>query len=181
MWSGKRAVMLQISFVLLLASSLFVSSCSDSQNESKDNRSESAVKDENNDGDENLQDSVVSINEELLSEEDLVLLFEAFQTGKQTFDFYAVFTEPFWIFYFKGGQVLVQSLDMEIPQIASLESTFNPEEDEQILNVVLKDQVMKFKVVKGKGSDGMSDVLYPYSVQWEGLYGAGATALLKEE
>lgn len=104
-----------------------------------------------------------------------------FRSGEKDFDFYAVFTEPFWHFYFFGNQVLIFTFESEIPEVVPLEYPFSDKEEEQALSFMLDGQFWQFKIRKEEGSDGMSEIVYPYSVKLNELEGGGATEMMRGE
>ena len=104
-----------------------------------------------------------------------------FQSGEKGFDFYAVFTEPFWHLYFFGNEVLVYTFESEIPEVVPLEYPFSDSEEEQALSFMLDGQFWQLKVKKEEGSDGMSEITYPYSVKLDQLEGGGATKMMRGE
>jgi len=108
-------------------------------------------------------------------------LLSSFNSGEMKFDFYCVFTEPFWSFYFFGNEVLFNAADFEAPEVLTLEYPFSSEEDEQALSFIRNGELWQLKVVKGMGSDGMSDLQYPYSVKLELMEGGGGTDFVKEK
>lgn len=108
-------------------------------------------------------------------------LLQKFNSGAIKFDFYAVFTEPFWSFYFFGNQVLFNAADFEVPEVWTLEYPFSDKEDEQALNFMRNGEFWQLKVKKEPGSDGMSDLEYPYSVKLDLMEGGGGTDFVKEK
>lgn len=112
--------------------------------------------------------------------EKLQLLSE-FSSGKKNFDFYAVFTEPFWAFYFFGNEVMFHAADFEVPEVWPLEYPFTDDEAEQALSFMRNGEFWQLKVTKEVGSDGMSNIDYPYSVKLDLLEGGGNTELMKGE
>lgn len=116
-----------------------------------------------------------------LSDLELQQLFLELQSGARPFDFYAVFTEPFWTIYFFGNRVLFMTSEWDVPELVPLEYPFNPDTQEvQKLRFFLFDDLWEMKVTKGKGSDGMSEISYPYMVEYGELRGAGATKRMHE-
>lgn len=119
------------------------------------------------------------VNQDWTDEEKMQLLDE-FQTGARRFDFYASFTEPFWTFYFFGNQVLFESMGSVVPQVVPLEYPFSDRSEEQTMRFMLNGQFWELEVIKGKGSDGMSELVYPYIVKDEFMEGGGGTSYVKE-
>lgn len=108
-------------------------------------------------------------------------ILDEFQTGQRSFDFYAVFTEPFWTVYFFGHHALFMAMDWETPQLLPLEYPFNPDTfEEQTLRFAMNGELWEVNVKRERGSDGMSEISYPYSVEYDMLTGGGATKLMKE-
>jgi len=113
------------------------------------------------------------------SQEDLKAILIEFQTGQRSFDFYAVFTEPFWTVYFFGHHALFTAMDWEYPQLLPLEYPFNPDTyEEQTLRFALSGELWELRVKREEGSDGMSEISYPYSVEYDMIKGGGATKLM---
>jgi uncharacterized membrane protein len=108
-------------------------------------------------------------------------LLSAFNSGEKKFDFYAVFTEPFWTFYFFGNEVLFNSAEFDVPEVLPLEYPFSDKEEEQALSFMRNGEFWQFKVKKESGSDGMSELEYPYSVALDLLQGAGSTSMMSGE
>lgn len=108
-------------------------------------------------------------------------LLSSFNSGERKFDFYAVFTEPFWSFYFFGNEVLFNAADFEAPEVLTLEYPFSDKENEQALSFMRNGEFWQLKVTKEPGSDGMSDMEYPYSVKLDLMEGGGGTTFVKEE
>ncbi len=108
-------------------------------------------------------------------------MLKAFNSGETKFDFYASFTEPFWTFYFFGNEVLFNAADFEVPEVWTLEYPFTDDEDEQALSFMRNGEFWQFKVKKEPGSDGMSDIEYPYSVKLDSFEGGGATEFITGE
>lgn len=115
-----------------------------------------------------------------LTDVEKLQLLQDFQSEKRKFDFYASFTEPFWTFYFFGNQVMFVSMDSEVPQIVPLEYPFSEKSEQQNLKFKLNDQLMELEVIKQEGSDGMSEMRYPYTVKLEMIEGGGSTFYPKE-
>ena len=108
-------------------------------------------------------------------------LLTSFNSGERKFDFYAVFTEPFWTFYFFGNEVLFNAADFDVPEVLTLEYPFSNKEEEQALSFMRNGEFWQLKVTKESGSDGMSDLEYPYSVKLDLMEGGGGTTFVKEE
>jgi uncharacterized membrane protein len=108
-------------------------------------------------------------------------LLSIFNSGEKKFDFYAVFTEPFWSFYFFGNQVLFNAADFEVPEVLTLEYPFSDKEDEQSLSFMRNGEFWQLNVIKEAGSDGMSDLEYPYSVKLDLMEGGGGTSFVREK
>lgn len=119
------------------------------------------------------------VNKDWTDEEKMQLLDE-FQSGARRFDFYASFTEPFWTFYFFGNQVLFESMGSVVPQVIPLEYPFSDRSDEQTMRFMLFDQLWELEVIRGDGSDGMSELIYPYIVKGELMEGGGGTSFVNE-
>ncbi|XOV66810.1 MAG: hypothetical protein ACFHU9_14385 [Fluviicola sp.] len=107
-------------------------------------------------------------------------LLASFHSGERKFDFYAVFTEPFWTFYFFGNEVLFNAADFDVPEVLPIEYPFSDKMDEQALSFMRNGEFWQFKVVRKAGSDGMSELEYPYTVKLDMLEGGGATEFVKE-
>lgn len=116
---------------------------------------------------------------ELPTNEEKKKLLLDFQSGNKNFDFYAVFTEPFWTFYFFGNEALIITMDAEVPDVVPLEYPFSENEDAQALSFMLNGEFWQFQVTKETGSDGMSEIEYPYTVKLDLLEGGGATKLMR--
>ncbi|MCR9172355.1 MAG: hypothetical protein NXI10_07695 [bacterium] len=118
---------------------------------------------------------------EVPTDADKLNLLSDFMSGKRDFDFYAVFTEPFWNFFFFGNQVLFHAADFEVPEVWPLEYPFTDDENEQALSFMRNGEFWQMKVTKEPGTDGMSNIEYPYSVKMDLFEGGGATSLVKEK
>ena len=91
------------------------------------------------------------------------ILVEQFEKGERQFDFYASFTEPFWTLYFIGNRVIFNQMD-EDPHLYFSDSFFDSNENTQRIRFSNGDKDWTVIIEKGEGSDGMSDIIYPYSV-----------------
>ncbi|GAB5416640.1 MAG: hypothetical protein Crog4KO_21280 [Crocinitomicaceae bacterium] len=165
------------SFACVLVMGTLFFSCSDSNSQKI---SEDPVRKENT----NTESEEELVPEEKigadLTDSEKVQLLADFQSGKRNFDFYASFTEPFWTFYFVGNQVMFVSMDSEVPDVVPLEYPFTDQEESQVLRFLLNSTLWELEVIKEEGSDGMSDLSYPYSVKC-GIYeGGGGTNYVKE-
>lgn len=113
--------------------------------------------------------------------DDPQMLLNQLQREEIEFDFYASFTEPFWTFYFIDDQVLINQMD-ENPKIYKLNHEFDPSKATQKLLFSGSDQKWEIVIEKGEGSDGMSEIIYPYHVIANGdHYGGGGTVFAKEQ
>jgi uncharacterized membrane protein len=126
------------------------------------------------------QNQGLGISPAEMTQDELNQLLLDFQTGKESFDFYGVFTEPFWTFYFFDNYVLFIGIDMEGPLLFPLEYPFNPDAKLQTLKFSMFGDLWELQVSKEVGSDGMSEINYPYSVKYKDLVGAGATEPMQE-
>lgn len=116
-----------------------------------------------------------------MSEVERIQLLKDFHSGKRKFDFYASFTEPFWTFYFFENQVMFVSAESDVPDVTTLEYPFSDKEDTQALRFFMNGEYWVVEISKGEGSDGMSDINYPYIVKLDMLEGGGAINYRKEE
>lgn len=125
---------------------------------------------------------VDEVHNEVQKDQELVKSFEsaeemkaALQSNELDFDFYASFTEPFFTIYVVGQQALIVRMDEE-DELFELLTSFNPRSQEQEILI----GELNCKITKGKGSDGMSDIHYPYVVEYGEFTGGGATERMRE-
>lgn len=115
------------------------------------------------------------------SEEHLEDLMDQLHMREGEFDFYASFTEPFWTFYIKGDQLLWEDFDQG-HNLYEIDNRFDPSASEQTIvysNGKIRGELL---IKKEEGSDGMSEITYPYSVVWnDSHYGGGATEFQEEK
>jgi len=103
------------------------------------------------------------------------------QNSKADFDFYASFTEPFWTLYFIGDQVIFDHSEEDTPDFYTIDQRFNPNADRQTIRLSNEDKNWEVVIEKGEGSDGMSEIIYPYNVIMDSsLYGGGGTEFAHE-
>lgn len=159
--------------LLLLMGTFFA--CNGDENSTGLRENENPVEGQFEDTLQNTQDQNVETSPIEMTQDELNQLLSDFQTGKQSFDFYAVFTEPFWMFYFFENNVLFIGIDMEGPLLLPLEYPFNPNARSQILRFSMFGDLWELQVSNEVGSEGMSDIEYPYSVKYNDLVGAGST------
>ena len=108
-------------------------------------------------------------------------LLEEIEDGSKRFDFYASFTEPFWTIYIWNDIVIFNHLDGP-PDLYETNRLFDPQADEQTFFFSNADKEWKMIISKKPGSDGMSDINYPYSVLLnDQFYGGGGRQFQKEE
>ncbi len=174
-----KAKLLRIMLASIMACVLVSCVDSDARQEAVDepgqNKKERSVMDTN--FEETAPENTMATN---LSDVEKMQLLADIQSGKRNFDFYACFTEPFWTFYFVGNQVMFVSMDTEVPEIVPLEYPFTDQEETQVLRFLLNSTLWEVEVTKGEGSDGMSEISYPYQIRC-GIYeGGGATSYVKE-
>ena len=118
--------------------------------------------------------------EEPLNDNPAVLLRQV-EREEVPFDFYASFTEPFWTLYFIGDKVLFNHMD-EDPDFYQLNQPFDPEQDAQTLKFSSGKRHWEVLIEKGEGSDGMSDITYPYKVIMnDEFHGGGGVEFQKEQ
>lgn len=111
---------------------------------------------------------------------DKLKLYSDFLDGKKQFDLCVTFTEPFWTFYFFGNEVLFNASDFDIPEVHPIEYPFAEDEIEQALSFMRNGEFWQFKVKKEPGSDGMSDIVYEYSVKLDQFEGGGSRRMVNE-
>ncbi len=132
---------------------------------------------------ENTQDSIQLNETESLSEIlqlDPNDVLEELRNGEREFDFYAAFTEPFWTIYFIDEDVVFDHA-WEAPEFYKLNREFDPAKDKQSLTFSNGEKQWEILIEKGEGSDGMSEISYPYSVKLNNeLYGGGGKELCRE-
>lgn len=115
----------------------------------------------------------LDVSKKEVTETDPKKLLKLIQDGTVKFDFYASFTEPFYVVYFLDDRILMHGLDFPA-EFYRLKPRFNPNVIKQILHYTDGTESGTFVVVKnGKGSDGMSDITYSYEVRWGDLTGGG--------
>ena len=136
---------------------------------------------DNNVANEQVEERVEEKEEErIVTPSDLDAILEKIIKGEQSFQFYAVITEPFWSFYFLEEGVLFNGMDQE-PILLQNDSVFDPSKSEQTIFLKGKDVKHIIHIKKEEGSDGMSDIVYPYSItidnEW---HGGGAEEFVKE-
>jgi uncharacterized membrane protein len=118
---------------------------------------------------------------EEVNTDDAEALLAQVQQGLVEFDFYASFTEPFWTFYLIDNQVLFNLMD-DVPSIHQLDKSFDAMAEKQMVSFTKGDKKWTLSVEHKEGSDGMSEISYPYYVVVNNTYyGGGNTKLLKEE
>ncbi len=111
-----------------------------------------------------------SMNAHLTSDPKQLLV--QLQNRKIEFDFYASFTEPFWTIYLIGEQILFNQADSD-PAIYPLDGVFDSTQIEQKLSFTDANSLRKLLIIKDGGSDGMSELKYPYSVVMDGNFHGG--------
>ncbi len=107
-----------------------------------------------------------------------ILAMTSFTVGAETFT--CVFTEPFISFtYSTSSQKLVRknydnkvSTTRNVSFEVSGPNTFLLKRNNAVVAKLVLDQ---------QGSDGMSDFVFPYSVEYEGLIGACESTVLKKK
>jgi uncharacterized membrane protein len=125
-----------------------------------------------------IQDEVSEVIEQGQNPKELLIQL---QNSKADFDFYASFTEPFWSLYFVGDRVIFDSSD-EDPDFYSIDQRFNPNSSRQTIRLSNEDKTWEVVIEKGEGSDGMSDIIYPYNVIMDStFYGGGGTEFVHED
>ena len=118
---------------------------------------------------------------EEVNTDDAEALLAQIQQELVTFDFYASFTEPFWTFYLVGDQVLVNLMDDE-PSLHQLDKPFDSRAEKQTVNFTKGDKKWTLNIEYKEGSDGMSEINYPYYVIVnDSFYGGGSTEFLHEK
>ena len=104
-------------------------------------------------------------------------MLKAIQGGDLKFDFYASFTEPFWTVYIVKNKVLLYGSESPA-ELHKLVKPFDPNKEAQTLYYDRVGGSTSLHITKEPGSDGMSDISYPYNVVWQKTYwGGGATKL----
>lgn len=101
---------------------------------------------------------------------------KAIESGDVQYDFYANFTEPFFTIYIIGRQALIVRMDEE-DEMYELLIAFNPAAVKQEI-IIGETPII---ILKEKGSDGMSGLIYPYTAEYGEFVGGGATERIKEE
>lgn len=132
---------------------------------------------------ESSLEPIEEVNEDETIEVEEVSAFEsaeemkmAIERGNVKYDFYANFTEPFFTIYIVDRQALVVRMD-GVDEMYEILMGFNPTAGKQ--EIIIGE--VTAKILKEKGSDGMSDLNYPYSVEYGEFVGGGATERVLEE
>jgi len=108
------------------------------------------------------------------------ILLEQIHNNTVDFDFYASFTEPFWTLYFIDNDVVFNSAE-DGPEIFELYNRFDPTKKQQLLTFSKDGEDWDVQITKGSGSDGMSEINYPYAVVLnENFHGGGGEEYAKE-
>ncbi|MFT5858378.1 MAG: putative membrane protein, partial [Flavobacteriaceae bacterium] len=94
---------------------------------------------------------------------DPVFLLDQIHNSVVSFDFYASFTEPFRTIYFIDTLVLINSAD-DGPMIYTAATSFDPALPSQTLTFLMDGVNWDALITQGLGSDGMSEIEYPYAV-----------------
>jgi len=111
----------------------------------------------------------------------LIILSEL-REGSRPFDFYATFTEPFWTLYFWNDVVYFDHMEEDSPDIYIFDKPFDPHAEFQSISIENEDKIWMLTIRKGEGSDGMSEIKYPYEVSLDSnFFGGGGTEFMKEE
>lgn len=130
--------------------------------------------------DQIVEDSVETTDATNLEDIDPKELAKAFSNGEEKFDFYAVFTEPFWAIYIIKDVVVFDRADGPT-EAYHASAPFNADAETQEISFSKDDQKWILKIEASEGSDGMSDIKYPYSVSLNDEYhGGGATKFQNE-
>lgn len=113
-------------------------------------------------------------------EKDPAVLLKQIEKGEIPFDFYAMFTEPFWTVYFIDNKVIFNHME-DGPDIYFSDQFFDSNKDSQRIRFSSGEKDWTLIIEKGEGSDGMSEVVYPYKVIMnETFHGGGGEEFCKE-
>lgn len=108
-------------------------------------------------------------------------MLEEIEDGSKKFEFYASFTEPFWNVYIWRDIVVFNHLDGP-PDLYETNRLFDPEAEEQTIYFQNEEREWKMVIKKKPGSDGMSNITYPYSVVLgDNFHGGGGKEYQKED
>ena len=107
-------------------------------------------------------------------------LLNQITSGKLDFQFYVSITEPFWTFYFLEDKAVLYGMD-NLLKYYQFDQPFDASKDSQTIVITNGDEERIFVINRGEGSDGMSDIVYPYDVTLDNeWHGGGATEYMKE-
>lgn len=112
---------------------------------------------------------------------DAVTILDDLEKGKQKFDFYANFTEPFFTIYMFEDIIVMNRADQEKPDLFEANCFFNINGKSQKIIFNYGEEEHTLLIRKEDGSDGMSPIIYPYSVTLDGNFvGGGGRKFQKE-
>lgn len=107
-------------------------------------------------------------------------MIDAFFDREEQFDFYAVFTEPFMTVYLKDDLAIFERADAPLA-VYRCQPQFDTEAKKQEITFGNDSIQWKLDIIYGSGSDGMSEIDYPYSVILNNeCYGGGAESFQNE-
>ena len=104
----------------------------------------------------------------------------AIKNGKQPVLFHGMTTEPFYDIYITDKELLVMLIGEDVVVYTPIKNKFDKNlKSQEILYTDSEGKEQKIIIKKEKGSDGMSDTVYPYSVKMDDHEGGGYSHLRK--
>ncbi|WP_445381227.1 hypothetical protein [Robiginitalea sp. IMCC43444] len=110
-----------------------------------------------------------------ITERDLEEIKSQIQSGKIPVVFQGIFTEPFADLYLTEENLIFIN-DIGNLQVYKLKNKFNQSIPYQIIE--LEGSILQLTITKEPTGDGMSDRIFPYSIRFNNLIGAGDKKLL---
>lgn len=121
-----------------------------------------------------------SVDPDRFEKIDAKAMVDRFQKEDGLFDFYAVFTEPFWSIYIKEDIIYFQGSEDPL-ELFEASALFDPEAESQIIYFEKNKENWALRIEKGEGSDGMSEITYPYkAILNNNFHGGGGRSRARE-